>query len=61
MTTSLRYSFLTALKSMISLHKELGIKSLALTELDGLCKEFNVTIDAEDKTYFLEAINRNVL
>tara|TARA_B110000503_G_C6850825_1_gene290735 strand:+ start:302 stop:442 length:141 start_codon:yes stop_codon:yes gene_type:complete len=46
---------------MISLHKELGIKSLALTELDGLCKEFNVTIDAEDKTYFLEAINRNVL
>jgi len=61
MNTALRYSFLTALKSMIALHKELGIKSLALSELDGLCNEFNVVIDSEDKAYFLEAIKRNVL
>ena len=61
MTTTLRYKFLTALKSLISLHIELGIKSLALDELNSLCKEFSVTIDAEDKTWFLAAINRNAL
>jgi hypothetical protein len=59
MTNSIRYSFLTALKSMMSLRRELGIASIALEELNALCVEFNVTIDAADKSYFLDAIKRN--
>lgn len=59
MTNSIRYSFLTALKSLMSLHRELGIASIAIEDLNALCVEFNVTIDAADKSYFLDAIKRN--
>jgi DUF1009 family protein len=44
---------------MMSLHRELGIASIAIEELNALCVEFNVTIDAADKSYFLDAIKRN--
>ena len=59
MTNSIKYSFLTALKSIMSLHRELGIASIALEELNALCVEFNVAINTEDKSYFLDAIKRN--
>jgi hypothetical protein len=58
MTNSLRFALVTALKATLDLHKILHIGSHPLLELGSLCDSLHITLNDDDKIYFMEMITR---